>query len=302
MTVMTTVHRSTVSFSGHETFPFRLGWLGKGVRAVDKNADIFAADDAILTLGVGKNMVHSIRHWCLAFKLIDETKRGHYTPTAWGRKLFIDTDGVDPYLEKPGTLWWLHWTLANNQDRATTWYYTFNRLSRNEFNKMSLRELILEFVARAEARAPSKASLDRDIDCMTRTYWTPRRQWSEESFECPLVELNLIQGTADRYQLIRGTQTSLPNAIFGAALVESYQRSPWKNSATIPVEYILYNEGAPGRVFLLDESTLIGHLSRLAFITQGAMSYDATAGLRQVLVHHRNIRAEDLLEAYYRRS
>ena len=58
------------SFSGHQTFPFRYTWLKKGVDAVGKNANIFTDDEASVNLGVGKNMVQSIRHWCLTTKLI----------------------------------------------------------------------------------------------------------------------------------------------------------------------------------------------------------------------------------------
>ena len=62
------------SFSGHETFPFRYTWLKKGVDAVDtirENPTIFADDDATITLGVGKNMVRSIHHWCQVAGLIE---------------------------------------------------------------------------------------------------------------------------------------------------------------------------------------------------------------------------------------
>jgi hypothetical protein len=45
------------SFSGHETFPFRYPWLKKGYDAVRADRNVFQRDDAITTLGVGKNMV-----------------------------------------------------------------------------------------------------------------------------------------------------------------------------------------------------------------------------------------------------
>ena len=53
----------TFSFSGHETFPFRYTWLKKGVDAVSDDPSVFSSDRATITLGVGKNMVRSIRHW-----------------------------------------------------------------------------------------------------------------------------------------------------------------------------------------------------------------------------------------------
>lgn len=290
------------SFSGHETFPFRLGWLWKGVHATAKDSTIFSNVEAIAILGVGKNMVRSIRHWCLALKVIQEVPgtRGQYRPTPWGRQLFLDDGGWDAYLEMPGTLWWLHWTLSNNIRRATTWYYVFNRLSRNEFTRESLADSLLQFVGDTSSRLPSKTSLERDVECMVRTYWTSRRQMSEESVECPLTELNLIGGDSDRYRLLRGARASLPDMVFIAALAEYYRQS-WDSSVTIPVDRLLFAEGSPGRVFLLDESSLLERLERLEGLTGGAMSYDSTAGLRQILVHNPGIGGEKFLVRYYRR-
>ena len=57
---------SHLSFAGHETFVFRYAWLTKAVEAVQTDPEIFSRDDAIVRLGVGKNMVRSIRHWGLA--------------------------------------------------------------------------------------------------------------------------------------------------------------------------------------------------------------------------------------------
>jgi len=55
--------RLKYKFSGHQTFAFRYGWLEKGVRGIDECATLFSEDDALVRLGVGKNMVSSIRHW-----------------------------------------------------------------------------------------------------------------------------------------------------------------------------------------------------------------------------------------------
>ncbi len=58
-------------FTGHETFPFRYTWLAKGVRGVAGTPGLFSREDALVALGVGKNMVKSIRHWCEALGLIE---------------------------------------------------------------------------------------------------------------------------------------------------------------------------------------------------------------------------------------
>src|SRR5262245_51975732 len=104
---------TSVSFSGHETFPFRYSWMKKGVDAVSKQATLFSRDDAMTRLGVGKNMVRSIRHWCVGADVLEEHDGGSgraasIRPSEFGRRLFSD-EGWDPFLEDPATLWLLHW-------------------------------------------------------------------------------------------------------------------------------------------------------------------------------------------------
>lgn len=59
---------SRYSFSGHESFHCKSLWLKKGydyLLAGNRFADI----DSVAKLGVGKNMVASIRFWLRAFGL-----------------------------------------------------------------------------------------------------------------------------------------------------------------------------------------------------------------------------------------
>ena len=87
------------TFSGHESFQCRHLWLKKGYDFVNKKKS-FHNDDAVVELGVGKNMVSSIRFWMKAFNLLtalDEL-------TDFAHRLLSD-DGYDPYLEDEGTLW-----------------------------------------------------------------------------------------------------------------------------------------------------------------------------------------------------
>src|SRR5262245_61380840 len=73
------------SFAGHQTFAMRSGWLKKGIDALSDEQlgghNTFSRDDALVTLGVGKNMVQSIRHWLLVTGMATET------PTAHGREM-----------------------------------------------------------------------------------------------------------------------------------------------------------------------------------------------------------------------
>ena len=58
-------------FTGHETFPCRYPWLPKAVNILDDRPDLFKnIDEAIVTLGVGKQMARAIKFWVEAAKLV----------------------------------------------------------------------------------------------------------------------------------------------------------------------------------------------------------------------------------------
>lgn len=63
-------------FSGHETFPCRYAWLPKAAREVNREPSVFSSDredDAMVRLGVGKNMVRAIRFWAEVMDIIATT-------------------------------------------------------------------------------------------------------------------------------------------------------------------------------------------------------------------------------------
>lgn len=104
------------TFSGHETFAFRYGWLKKGADVIMEQPDLFGRDEAMAALGVGKNMVRSIRYWCLATGVAEEEARPgsrarNLALTDLGRALLVEP-GWDSFLEDDSSLWLLHWGLA----------------------------------------------------------------------------------------------------------------------------------------------------------------------------------------------
>src|SRR5436309_4920284 len=164
------------SFSGHETFPFRYPWLKKGFDAVRQDPVVFLRDNAITTLGVGKNMVRSIRHWCLTTGVLAEHHDGNkgLRPTDLGRLLFAD-DGLDPYLEDPATLWVLHWQIASSRARASTWFWTFSHFHEPEFTREVLTSALSRWTQTLGGKQAAASSLKRDVEVFLRTY-VPSRQ------------------------------------------------------------------------------------------------------------------------------
>ena len=304
-----TSEKINASFSGHETFPFRYTWLKKGVDAVNTvrgKPTIFADDDATITLGVGKNMVRSIHHWCQVARLIelggmDSNNRRRFVPTELGDRTFAD-DGFDPYLEDAATLWLIHWNLTTNANRATTWFWAFSIFGQNEFTKDKFISELITWAEKSTRNRISENSIKRDVDCFLRTYVPSRLTKTtimEDTFDCPLVELDLISNSPDgnTYRFHRGPKPTLPIEIFAAAFSEFWDTRFSENS-TLTFANIAYSEKSPGRTFQLDEDALVEYLDRLENLTDGALRYDETAGVKQVY-RDRKIASTELLHRYY---
>ncbi len=296
-------HRpSRYGFAGHETFPFRYGWLKKAVDGVRQQPRLFSLDDAIVRLGVGKNMVDSIRHWGLATRLLEETQGGELGVTSIGAQLL---ERWDPYLEDPASLWLIHWLLVTNPARAATWWLAFSRYPRSEFTKRHLLHYVADFAAREVIRV-KESTLSRDVDCFVRTYWPARASGKglvEDGFDCPLVELGLLQPFLDgeSYQFVIGPKSTLPPALVAYAIL-SYWDSIRPDRQTLAISDCLFGESSPGQVFKLDENSLIEYAEELHALTDGRLQLDETVGLKQI---YRSAHVDSLgiLERYYiRRS
>ena len=298
-------HPIDPSFSGHQTFPFRYTWLKKGVDAVKKDSNVFSSENASVTLGVGKNMVASIRHWCSVARLITTNKdqRGKLVPTDFGTAIFDDKEGFDPYLDDPATLWLIHWQIATNRDHATAWYWAFNIFRENQFSFDPFKKQLSEWTQQQKAamRPASENTLQRDIHCFIRTYCQSRHTAvvAEETFDCPLVELNLIAElpNGNGYEFQRGVKETLPIEIVVATLLAFWDAS-FSEREAMPFRDLMYAPLSPGRIFRLDEDTMTLYLERLEHLTDGALRYDETADLKQVY-RSGNLNPMELLENYY---
>jgi hypothetical protein len=284
--------------------------LEKAVRGVHDGPTLFSDDDALVRLGVGKNMVSSIRHWCQLSQIVEtdpdvERNTGrHLRVTDLGRKLLLD-DGWDPFLEDDASLWLIHWLVVSNPEIGTAWKLLFSRYFRPDFTRRELIDFVAAF-AEKESLKVGENVIARDIDCLVRTYAATANGKKalnpEETFDCPLLQLNLIQPSPDGelFRFAIGPKPSLPAPIFAFALAQYFDRVA-ASTNTLNVQKCLYGEGSPGQAFKLDENSLIEYVEELEESTGRAMMLDETAGLKQIY-RRRKIDPVKVLEDYYRGS
>lgn len=300
-------HIDRGAFAGHETFPLRYTWLPKAVAHVARDPQVFLRHDAMVTFGVGKNMVRAIRHWGLACGMIEEDES---VPNNRGRALRVSAlgdalfgeGGWDPYLEDPATLWVIHYELASSPERSTTWYWAFNHLPQADFTKAELGTWLDRLAQERGWSRISPASLRRDIDVFLRTYVPARASRTvplEDTLDSPLVELGLIREFDSKggYLLQRGEHASMPDPVFAYGLLRFLNKRPLTARA-VPVQSVAFAPGSPGRVFALLEDALMARLERIEATTDGAVVFHDTAGLRQLLIH-RAVNPATLLRQHY---
>lgn len=290
-------------FAGHETFPLRYGWLKKAYDAVvsEENlgevpGSIFNDEKSIAVFGVGKNMVLSMKHWAVATDVLSSQE------VVGGRSSRISTgplgdvlfgEGLDPFLEHPGSLWLIHWMLASRPGRATAWHWAFNEFHEPSFDRELLRrrltqrcEELAEMGRLGRGRGVSPSTIKRDIDCLIRTYFAgtkSSRRAPEDSIECPLAELGLIQavGVGELFRFRRGPKASLPDAVFLFSVLE-FWKNFYPDRRSFSVEFLTFERGSPGQVFLMDEEAVADRLARLECISGEKLRWDESSGMRQL--------------------
>lgn len=287
-------------FRAHETFFIRKGWLSKGMRYVSKKPNVFndKAENPMDVLGIGANMVKSLRYWLQAVGLTNEPKTGRkdQTLTDFGKLVYKH----DTYTEELGTLQLLHFNLVTDEKMAPAWYFFFNKFAMQEFSKEDFLEL-LQNELKMEKVSVALRSLTDDFMCIVNTY-VPKYKTNqakdspENNIVCPLGELGLVDVLSKEH----GNYTyrkAIP-------LVQSF--NPWvimaviskqaKGRDEIGLNELLTADCNIGKVFNLDSIGMLEILHEVEKI--GEIKIIRTAGLDVIKINHKRTFIE-CVEKYY---
>lgn len=279
-------------FSGHESFACRYGWLVKLYHAVEDNPDLFASDDdAILTLGLGRNMVKSIRLWGQAFGLT-RTAKGQTLNTDLAHRLMNPATGIDPYLEDIGTLWRLHWQIAAHGGLGA-WVIALQEV----FDARITREQLIGLVgasAAATRGAISASTASVHVDIFLRTYdWSrgDTQSAAEEGAGSPFQELKLIETTHSSGGTVvtinRGPKSDLRVEDFAFAL-RDYWVGTAASSQQISLRTLQLDKRGPAAAFKLDEGSLQILVEEVTRKTSMELESDGAGGKALVAPHDKH--------------
>ena len=284
---------SKLTFSGHESFQCRHLWLKKGYDFVKKKKS-FTDEDAVVSLGVGKNMVSSIRFWMKAFNILSLDDK----LTEFAHLLLAD-NGFDPYIEDEATLWLLHYQLVKN-GFASTYSIVFNELRREkiEFTKENFLAYIIRKSDAEKTFTINEKTLLEDFSVLTKMYLRSDAQSKdkEDSFSGLLTELDLMKtyskGKQD-YFIVENTERSeIPDEIILYAILdnEAFEASVNFNS-------IEMNQNSVGTVFAINRT---GLMNKIELLTQkhNYIVFNDQAGVKE-LQFKKKPSPLSILEKYY---
>lgn len=279
---------AAIRLKGHEKFHLREGWIAKGLYGVSANPRVFSGSDGTDQLGVGTNMVKSIKYWMLAMGLIKEGQKNGAELTDLGKMILK----YDPFLEDDLSLWLLHSYISKNNFRSTVWYLFFNKCQAEEFTKEELYTVLRkELISYAETDLFPESSLKDDIDVLLNMYSKDTKNDDpEDKNKCPLASLKLIKKEGDVY----------------------YRQQP--DMRHFRDEIILYElgnifeeESSIGIDYVAELAANIYHLSRVAINTildrldnAGYITVNRTAGLDEIYPN-KKISVKKIIEDYYTR-
>lgn len=296
-------------FSGHESFTCRYAWLPKTCNALAESPSALANDEeAMVNLGVGKNMVNSIRFWIEVMGVATYNRQQRtFELTTFGRRVF--SEGFDPYLEDIQTLWLLHWNLSSRKnDPVFAWNFLLNRWP---YPELSRSEALASFIREGErlGTSYSPVTLAQHLDIFLHTYIpSTKRTAIEDSLDGPLVELALLKQSGQRrvglkgpledvYLFRREAKPEVTKAVFEYCLNDYWQQ--WHPAeGTLTFRDIAVAECSIGQIFKLPEDDLRARLELYA-VPNAAQPFEYRLSAVQGQVARSNITNYDFLAAVY---
>lgn len=281
------------TFSGHDSFQCRQLWLKKGYDYV-RDGKNFNDEDSVVQLGVGKNMVSSIRFWLKAFNIIDSKD----VPTEFGKKIFDDEVGFDPFLEDEASHWLLHYQLVK------TGYASIYSIIFNEFRKEKLffnKEKFVSYVKRIgesnQDLVLNENTLAKDFIVFTNLYKNDTESKDvEDSFSGILSEIELLKtsgkGKEEQYYVENTERYTLPVEVVLFTILDN---STYGNS--ISLNALEFEINSPGSIFALSRAGLMNKITDVVNEFKD-ITFTDQAGIKELQFKNK-LEPYKILEKYY---
>ncbi len=285
-----------MQFGGHQSFHLRDQWLSKGLNYVASSPDHFTnTGKAMEELGVGKNMVESIKYWLKATKLA-KSEGTALSLSDLAQKIKTK----DPYFELDGTLFLIHYLLGTNKKEGMAWHWFFNHFSAREFDMESLKNQFSAYIQTQTNKTITDKTLEKDLNCLLRMYqtmdWTGRNN-PETDIPSPWTQYSWVEKRGTNFVRNTLNVADMNKHIF-AFILYIFWKENLGRPESVQLEDLTLKELSPGRVFCFsmeEMSDLMDTGSKADYL-----DYSRTGGY--FIIHPNESNLKKALNNYYRET
>lgn len=292
-----------LSLRRHESFFLRDGWTEKALNAItENNENIFRKNDGILKLGIGANMVKSLKYWMIASKIIKANNTG-VELTTFG-KLLLE---YDQYMEDRFSWFLLHYFLVSNFDDSPVFSFCFNKIAGNQLDEKYVVDSFLEEY-KDDFKFINEDLLEEDFNMFVKSYSNNLKNEKdgnpENNLICPLSQLGLLivkdnskKNNSNKPKIYTKTMPkykSLDCLIVYFVLSEIYAKDEVlefdiNDSFEIP--------NSPVKIFSLDKSSYHQYLDELKRMNW--ININRTAGINTVYIKDKWYSLSDIFQHHF---
>ena len=260
-----------VKMKRHESFSIREGWLAKGIRTIKEDSKVFSSADATDILGIGTNMVKSLKYWMTATCLIEESNRS-ISLSKFGELI----DKYDPYLEDNFSWWLIHLNMILNIEDSYIYNLFFNKCTMKVFSKRDIFEQISQILNNNKLEY-NENILQDEVNMIIKTYSIDEKiDNPENNFICPLSELNLIKKVdINAYERIKPDFRSLNYLIVYYLMILLSEDKEY-----LSIDDLIKLDNSPAKLLNLDKNLINEYLDEMK--KHDLIIINRTAGLNMI--------------------
>ncbi|PGV47032.1 DUF4007 family protein [Bacillus sp. AFS037270] len=271
--------RLKLGFGQHQSFYLRTYWLRKAIQQIELENRFFYEKNASELIGLGSNMVASLKHWIVATEICETMKNEADNKVVHRKSAFGEIfNAYDPYIEFNDTASIIHYHLVDDIEPCTAWYWFFNVYDKASFEKEEALNDFIAWLNKSYDAKNSTITLERDLECLIKQYYSKNKLIDpEEVIQSPLAPLNLLEEKNGRVYKKSPNYEDIGLTALMYVLLKHGQYE-------ISINEIEKSKNLWGKVFNLQRSEIVKAIEQLVSKSKYPLEFDRTNRLDLVRV------------------
>ncbi|WP_423798166.1 DUF4007 family protein [Neobacillus sp. SAB-20_R2A] len=287
-----------MGYGQHQSFYLRDRWLNKAIRHLRDDRRFFYDKEAFEKIGLGKNMVQSLRYWTIATGVVEEIfnedRKKEHQITKFGELIFQ----YDKFIKFQDSAAIIHYHMCKQKEPSTAWYWFFNEFTSTIGSKESITQEFNRWVKENENKPFSSNSLKKDIDCLIKLYTSGQSSIDpEEVIQSPLSKIGILE---ERKGIIYKQNLTISQVGLSALMYVLLDYRKTNGIDSVSVDNLVNQAGLWGNVFNMGRASIVNALTELSMLNQNPISFVRTNNLD--LIRIPNIEPLDFLKQEYSRK